>query len=314
DRYGRVFHGRDGSIGCVHWLKRYRLRIPYLVAVGLFAALAACSASDESAQHAEREGPAGTVPDGLADYYEQSLDWEECQPYATSATSRQAFGTEGVECARLTVPLDYDEPQGETISLGLLRDGASGSASDRVGSLLVNPGGPGASGMVAAASLGRQSSDTELAERFDLVGFDPRGVGASEPAVHCLTDAERDAERADDVETDGSSEGVAEQEADAREFAEKCVERTEYGEDMLANLGSRDVVRDMDVLRAVLGDEKLSYLGYSYGTKLGYTYAEQFPDNVRAMVLDGAVDPEQGPVESLIAQGEGFETAFERFS
>src|SRR5699024_9302326 len=202
--------------------------------------------------------------------------------YATSYIARKEFAVDGVQCARLTVPLDYDKPRGETIELGLLRHRASGDSSERIGSLVVNPGGPGASGMASAASLGDSVRDTELEKRFDLVGFDPRGVGASEPRVHCLSDGERDAESADDGETDGTPEGVKEQQQRAREFAEKCAERTKYGERMLANLGTRDVVRDMDVLRSVLGDEKLSYLGYSYGTRLGYSYAEKFPQNVRA--------------------------------
>ena len=300
----------------MHSLRRYRSRFTYLVAVGLFAVLSACTTVDEqpsSGSMSEQRGPAGSVPEGLGRYYSQSLSWEDCQPYATTSTARKQFAIDGVQCSRLTVPLDYDKPQGETIELGLLRHRASGEPSERIGSLVVNPGGPGASGMVSAASLVDAVGDTELEKRFDLVGFDPRGVGASTPRIQCLTDEERDAERADDGETDGTPEGVKEQQQRAREFAEKCVERTKYGERMLANVGTRDVVRDMDVLRSVLGDKKLSYLGYSYGTRLGYSYAEKFPQNVRAMVLDGAVDPDQGPVETVIAQGKGFATAFGEF-
>lgn len=313
----RVFHGRDASINRVHSSKRYRFRLTYLIAVGLFALLSACTASDEQPQEdavSEETGPAGQVPDELTRYYGQSLTWEDCKPYATSSVAQQAFAAEGIQCARMTVPLDYDKPQGETVEVGLLRHRASGAPSERIGSLLVNPGGPGASGMESAASLLDPIKDTALEKRFDLVGFDPRGVGASEPVVRCLTDDERDDERADDAETDGSSEGVAEQEDDAREFADKCAERTKHGKRMLANLGSREVARDMDVMRSALGDKKLSYVGFSYGTKLGYTYAEEFPHSVRAMVLDGAVDPEQSSVDSEIAQGKGFDTAFGKFA
>lgn len=301
----------------MHRLKRYRSRLPYLIAVGLLAAVSACTPTQQeprAADTTEDKGPAGKVPQGLMRYYSQSLTWGECEPYATSAASRQAFGQQGIQCARLTVPLDYDKPDGKTITLGLLRHRATGAPDKRIGSLVVNPGGPGASGMVSAASLLKAVKGSRLEKRFDLVGFDPRGVGASKPVVQCLTGNERDAERADDVETNGTPAGVAEQEANARAFAHKCTERTKYGNRMLANLGTHEVVRDMDVLRSVLGDKKLTYLGYSYGTRLGYTYAETFPNNVRAMVLDGALAPDQSVVDALVAQGKGFGDAFTEFA
>ncbi|WP_139320685.1 alpha/beta hydrolase [Saccharomonospora sp. CUA-673] len=271
----------------------------------------ACSTGDGEP---EQRGPVGPVPAGLDRFYSQSLEWGDCAPYATSQTAEQLFGEDGLECARLTVPLSYAEPDGETITVGLLRHEAGGSDDERVGSLVVNPGGPGASGMVNVASMAGQVGDSELGQRFDLVGFDPRGIGASEPAVECLTPEERDADRVDDSDLDGSPEGVRKAEREEREFVEKCVERTEHGEQMLANLGTRDVAKDMDVLRSVLGDRKLSYLGYSYGTRIGYTYADQFPGNVRSLVLDGALDPEQDTVGSLVSQGEGFGKSFEEFA
>ncbi|TQJ04975.1 alpha/beta hydrolase [Amycolatopsis cihanbeyliensis] len=282
--------------------------------------LAACSSpssapTDTSPPPTTAESVASSAPTTRAPldrYYEQNLEWGPCAPFATSADSTAAFRIEGVECARLRVPLDYAEPGGEEITLGLLRHRA-GNPDARIGSLVLNPGGPGASGMVAAAGIGVQARKGALAQRFDLVGFDPRGVGASRPQVECLTDAQRDADRADDGETDGSPRGVAEQEAEARDFIAGCVRHTEHGERMLANLGTRDVVKDMDVLRSALGDEKLSYVGYSYGTRIGYTYAEAFPSRVRAMVLDGAVDPEQDALESTLAQVAGFGVAFGEF-
>ncbi|WP_200834607.1 alpha/beta hydrolase [Amycolatopsis alkalitolerans] len=277
--------------------------------------VAACTSTQPSTPQpqtqTETKGPVGPVPAGLAKFYAQPLTWGNCAPYATSDDAKSLFGTQGLQCARLTVPLDYAAPQGATISLGVLRHKASG---DRIGALVLNPGGPGASGMAAAAGLSSQVANTDVGQRFDLVGFDPRGIGASEPEVNCLTDKERDTERAEDLDTDGSPAGVAKQEAEAKDFAAKCVQRTEYGTAMLANLGSRDVAKDMDVLRSALGEQKLTYLGYSYGTRLGYTYAEEFPDNIRAMVLDGALDPNQDEVESLVAQGAGFGVAFNRFA
>src|SRR5215470_13169436 len=149
----------------------------------------------------EQRGPAGVVVPGLERLYAQRLWWSDCEPFATGRDERAAFRVKGVECARVDVPLDYAKPDGEVASLGLLRRPAS-DPTRRIGSLLVNPGGPGASGMVAAATLSKQVGESELGARFDLVGFDPRGIGASTPAVRCLTADERDAERLDlDVDT-----------------------------------------------------------------------------------------------------------------
>lgn len=258
----------------------------------------------------EQAGPAGVVPDGLDEFYAQRLTWESCAEYASGEFDAEPLADEAVQCTHLTVPLDYTDPGGETIRIGVLRRPA-GSESDRIGSLLVNPGGPGVSGLSTAARLA--TVDDDLAARFDFVGFDPRGVGSSEPTVSCLTGRERDADRADDSELDTSPAGVAEAEAENRDYAAKCAERTEFGEEMLANLGTRDVVRDMDVLRSALGDGKLTYVGYSYGTRIGSTYAETFPDNVRALVLDGAVDPNKDAVDEVVAQAEGFQQAFDDF-
>ena len=288
-----------------------RTRKRYLsLAAGLvlLSSVAACSGSDGAE---EPTVPAGPVPEGLEEFYAQRLEWGDCEPYADNALAQQAFSGEGLECARLTVPLSYDAPQGKTITVGLLRKQAS-EPDQRIGSLIMNPGGPGGSGMIAAAQLSGTVSGTELGKRFDLVGFDPRGIGASEPVIECRTDAEMDAERADLSSMDGVND-VADAERDAKEFAQACAERTEHGEEMLANLGTRDVVRDIDVMRSALGDEKLTYLGYSYGTRIGYTYAETFPGNVRALLLDGAIDPEQDMLESLIGQAEGFANTFDRF-
>src|SRR2546423_881308 len=144
----------------------------------------------------------------------------------------------------------------------------------RTGSLVINPGGRGAGGMSAAAHLSAQVKDSELGQRLDFVGFDPRGIGASEPTVKCLTDAERDAERADDDELDTSAAGVAKVEAEQKDYAARCAERTGKGAAMLANIGTRDVVKNLDVLRSAIGEERLTSLGYSYGTRIGSTYAE----------------------------------------
>jgi pimeloyl-ACP methyl ester carboxylesterase len=275
--------------------------------------LASCTSvvagSPSAAVVPERRGPVGAVPAGLERFYGQTLGWEDCDGYATTGTSAgQLRNRRNLECTRLEVPLDYADPGGETIRVGLLRQAATG---ERIGSLLINPGGPGGSGMTAAAGLASAVRSSPLGERFDLVGFDPRGVGASEPRIRCLTDAERDAERLD-VDVDTSPAGIAETEAENKRYAEKCAQTS--GAELLANVGTRDVVRDLDVMRSALGDEKLTYLGYSYGTHIGAEYAQAFPGNVRALVLDGAVDPSQNQVESLIAQGAGFQKSFDAFA
>ncbi len=221
-----------------------------------------------------------------------ALDWGPCAPYAQTAFEKGLYADQSVDCARLTVPLDYANPQGRTVSIGLLRHRATDPAH-RIGSLVLNPGGPGSSGMTAAATLAQPAG--KLAEQFDLVGFDPRGVHASEPRIRCRSDAEQDAARTSGV---GSVAG--------------CLKMT--GADFLAHVGTREVVRDLDALRAALGDAKLTYLGYSYGTQIGSAYAEAYPDKVRAMVLDGAIDPAQNLPQTLIAQTAGFQDAFTRFA
>lgn len=243
---------------------------------------------------------AGVIPAGLESFYTQQVQWGSCDGYGLEGSAPG----HGLDCARITVPIDYENPRGGTAQIAISRSRATG---EKVGSLLVNPGGPGASGL-GMASVG---SGTELAGRFDVIGFDPRGVGASTPQVRCRTDAENDLDRQDPA-VDMSPEGIARLERKNQDYAAKCVERT--GADLLEHVGTREVVRDMDVIRAVLGDAKLNYLGFSYGTRLGTVYSETFPRNVRAMVLDGALDPEQDPVDEMVLQGAGFQQAFDAFA
>ncbi|WP_344859162.1 alpha/beta hydrolase [Amycolatopsis ultiminotia] len=222
---------------------------------------------------------------------------------------KQLYADPSFDCARLTVPLDYARPSGRTVTLGLLRHRATDTAH-RVGSLVLDPGGPGGSGMTAAATLVKPAG--QLAARFDFVGFDPRGVHASEPRITCRSDAEQDADRASDAESDRSPAGVAKQLAEARAYGASCAKNT--GADVLAHIGTREVVRDVDALRSALGEEKLTYLGYSYGTQIGSSYAEAYPDKVRAMILDGVIDPAQDLPQTLVAQTAGFQDAFTQFA
>jgi pimeloyl-ACP methyl ester carboxylesterase len=285
--------------------------LAFAVASGLLAGCTSATPGAPTEVRVETRGPAGPVPAGLERFYGQPVGWGDCGPYeASSGASSGTYTGKNLECARLTVPLDYANPNGRTITLGLIRRPAS-QPERRIGSLVINPGGPGASGMQAAASLVDRIAGNELGQRFDLVGFDPRGIGASDPDVRCLTDTEHDAERLND-ETDASPAGVARNEAEHRDYAQKCAQRT--GNDVLSHVGTRDVAKDLDVLRSALGDPKLTYLGYSYGTRIGSTYAEQFPANVRALVLDGAVDATQDPVDAETAQAAGFQQAFNQFA
>lgn len=291
-----------------------------VVAVGLVAAallVVSCSSvslgTGVPASIVEKHGPAGPVPTGLTSFYSQPLSWGDCQSFATNSDDRGSFAADGLQCARLTVPLDYTKPKGATISIGLMRVRAT-ERHGRIGSLIANPGGPGGSGLELVANLQKTWLTNPLAKRFDLVSFDPRGVGSSQPAIHCLSGPQTDAQRASDLDDQTGPDGLAAYEQQQRAYANGCATHTGYGKQMLENVGTRDVAKDLDVLRSALGDRKLTYLGYSYGTLLGSTYAEEFPKNVRAMILDGAVDPTESVVDETVAQGMGFQTAFGQFA
>ncbi|WP_284251809.1 alpha/beta hydrolase [Litorihabitans aurantiacus] len=267
--------------------------------------------SSSTSSTADPTDPAAD-PAGLETFYDQELAFGPCEDYGTTPTHQEAVdaavATSAAECARATVPLDYDDPGGETAEIAVIRIPARGG--DPIGSLLTNPGGPGGSGVYSGALTAQTLAASPVTERFDLIGFDPRGVGRSTPAIDCHTDAEAD---------DGSyplsaimlaSEFTAQ---DTAAIFERCAELS-GGEQALQAMGTRDAARDMDVLRAALGDERLTYLGQSYGTRLGAVYAEQFPQRVRAMVLDGAADPTQSTYERRVAAYTGFQRAFEEMA
>ena len=278
------------------------------LAAALCSAVAVIAACTQSAAGSAVPG-LGQPAQELQRFYEQQLDWGPCADFASSDEQRAAFADPKFDCARLEVPLDYGAPDGQTASLGVLRQKATGP---KIGSLLFNPGGPGAPGTGLVVSLSGGLADGPLAQRFDLIGFDPRGVGSSTPTIDCLTDSEWEAERAD-LDVDPSPAGVAQTEAENRLYAERCTDRS-GGATVLANAGTRDVVKDVDIMRAALGDEKLSYVGYSYGTRIGSEYAEAFPENVRALVLDGALDPNQSTIDRSVKQSAGFQQAFDAYA
>ncbi len=232
------------------------------------------------------------------------IQWVPCKAAQSSDQSRIPAGA---ECGKLSVPVDYTKPDGDVAQLAMIRFKATGQ---KIGSLIVNPGGPGESGVQAAASLvlGLPQS---VRERFDVVGFDPRGVGNSTPAVWCNSDADNDRMRADPT-VEYTPEGVAHIEKETKEFVQRCVDK--MGKDFLENVGTANVVKDLDAIRVAVGDNKLTYLGYSYGTRIGSAYAEAYPQNVRAMILDGAVDPSADPVEEEIRQAAAFQQAFDDYA
>jgi pimeloyl-ACP methyl ester carboxylesterase len=203
----------------------------------------------------------------------------------------------------LTVPLDYRHPGGRTLQIAVIRRLSSGSHE---GSLIINPGGPGASGVTFEEQAA--SAFSQLTDHYDLVSFDPRGVGQSDP-IRCLSSAQLDAY----INTDPVPTTPAERAhlvAESKLFANACFARNG---DYLEHVGTIDQARDMDVLRAALGDTKLTYYGASYGTYLGAKYAQLFPTHIRAMVLDGALNPDEPVTQINEVQAGGFQTDLEDF-
>jgi pimeloyl-ACP methyl ester carboxylesterase len=210
-----------------------------------------------------------------------------------------------LECATLDVALDPDDPGGDTIPIAMVRVPATDPDS-RIGAVLFNPGGPGGSGFDYIAQAGPTLVGELGLFDFDLIGFDPRGVDRSN-GIRCLTDAEVDESVYLDSTPDTPEEQAALDEADAR-FDEACLEA--YG-DTLVHYSTVNTARDMDAIRAALGDEQISYLGVSYGTYLGSVYATLFPERVRALVLDSAYEPTGDSIEEqYTTQLVGFDEAF----
>ncbi|MZF57579.1 alpha/beta fold hydrolase [Streptomyces sp. SID5594] len=276
--------------------------------------LTACTGGPVPATGKARAADPASRPD-LKAFYGQRLHWTDC-------------ATDGYECARLTVPRDYARPgNGRTFVLPVARAAATGPAR-RIGSLVYNPGGPGAGGAGSLEEGMDESFGAAVRARFDIVSFDPRGVGGSVPALTCEpAEAEAEAEGAEaEAEAEETSEEASDAvaplyprtEADrsaaasgARTAAEDC---EEHSGPILRHVGTEDAARDLDVLRAALGERELTYLGWSYGTSLGTSYAEQFPRRVRAMVLDGAIDPSLDWRQRVISQSAGFRRSVDDYA
>jgi len=239
--------------------------------------------------------PSGSEPPQLPDldrYYDQRVAWKDCR-------SNQL-------CATIEVPLDYEQEGGETIELSMIKVPAVGRGH-HVGSLVVNPGGPGVSGVSYAAQVSA-SFGSELRQAFDIIGFDPRGVAASTP-VQCLSDDELDEFVAADPDPDNAEE-IQRVDSLLSQFGQGCVRESGA---LASHVSTVEAAKDIDIIRSVLGDRKLSYFGASYGTFLGATYADLFPQRVGRMVLDGAMDPSLSNEDLNMQQAQGFETALRAY-
>ena len=236
-----------------------------------------------------------SVPADLAPYYHQVLTWKSCN--------------DGMQCTTAKAPLDWSKPSGASISLALIRHRATNGHP--LGSLLVNPGGPGASGVDFIKDSLDFAVDKTLEANYDVVGFDPRGVNKSS-AIKCFTDPATFDTYIYGLPkgTIGSDQWISEVEQQNKVFGESCAKDTGA---LLGHVDTDSAARDLDLLRAALGDKKLDYLGYSYGTLLGQTYANLFPKNTGRLVLDGVVDPTVSPFELSADQAKGFELDLRAF-
>lgn len=233
------------------------------------------------------------APAGFIQYYEQVANFEKCG--------------DRLYCADISVPMDWTDPASEPISIATVYRQAD---SNPMGFILVNPGGPGASGYDFVKDSPEYVGTETLRESWNIVGFDPRGVGSSS-AVECLTDSEYDDFLYGVTGYElGSEQDLAASATATSEFAAKCQENTGA---LLQFVDTVSAARDMDVLRAVFGQENLNFLGYSYGSFLGTTYATLFPSRVGRFVLDGGIDPTVSDSQQTILQIQAFEKALEAF-
>jgi pimeloyl-ACP methyl ester carboxylesterase len=235
--------------------------------------------------------PQPDYPTTLKGYYEQKVDWQNCY--------------ENYQCTELLVPIDYTNLSTGTFKISVLKYPTTNKK--KLGSLIVNPGGPGGSGVDYAYAAEYLFSPAIL-DAYDIVGFDPRGVSRSEPII-CLTDKELDANYASDAKPDNEKE-FAQTLIESKKFIQECEKKNKH----LTSFSTANAARDMDILRQAVGDKQLNYLGKSYGTFLGTLYAQFFPDKVGRMVLDGAVDPTISDFQQSLTQAIGFDKAFAAFA
>lgn len=270
---------------------KFRLTAVLVVAA---LALSGCVAETDSAAPKPIAPVASPAPAGFEDFYNQIVDFEAC--------GEQLF------CADILVPMNWDDGLSESITIATVYRAADKKNS--LGFILFNPGGPGASGYDWVKESGEFLGTQKLRENFNLLGFDPRGVGRSS-AVECLTDSEYDEFLYGVTGFElGSDEDIAAARRAIWAFGDECLENTG---DLLGHVDTVSAAKDMDLIRAVIGEQQLNFLGYSYGSFLGTTYATLFPDRVGRFVLDGAIDPTVPDQQQTLIQIEGFEKALIAF-
>ena len=239
------------------------------------------------------------VPDST-DRPGQELPIFEPEPFTWDAFDDQ------VDFATIEVPVDYSQPDGDRFELFVTRFRAL-DPDKRIGSLLVNPGGPGTGGSDFAI-FAAQIYDQKILEHFDIIGWDPRGTGESDPPIDCIDDYDPYFTAIDTTpKTDAERDVLIET---AESFARECVAKNR---EIIQFVGTNNSARDMDVIRRALGEDTISYFGFSYGSELGAAWATLFPDTVRAAVLDGASDPNAESIESSLQQMKGFENSVTTF-
>jgi pimeloyl-ACP methyl ester carboxylesterase len=236
----------------------------------------------------------GDHPAALDAFYTQQVDWQPCSDNARH------------ECATIEVPVDYARPSGDRFSIALRKVSAL-DRDKKVGTLIINPGGPGASGLEYAQYASFVFSK-KLRTSYDIVGFDPRGIGESD-AVSCLSDSDMDLLFSDDPTPDTERERVKLL-SDANAITARCAAN---GGERARHMSTTEVARDMDVMRALAGDQKLNYFGVSYGTFLGAIYADLFPEKVGRFVLDSAMSPNQTDLQEMDYDIQGFESSIDAF-
>ncbi|MET9493545.1 alpha/beta hydrolase [Streptomyces sp. NPDC006552] len=264
----------------------------------LVAGMSACSQGSSGSTDVALAALPSSDQTRLSAYYDQSPKWRAC-------------GTSGFECATLKAPLDYDKPSAGDIDLAVSRKKATGPGK-RLGSLLVNPGGPGGSAVGYLQAYAGIGYPKKVRARYDMVAVDPRGVARSAP-VTCLDGKRMDTYTQTDVTPDDAREQQQLSTA-FEQFASGCQTGDRVSKRVLPHVSTVEAARDMDLVRAAVGDEKLNYVGASYGTFLGATYAGLYPERVGRLVLDGAMDPSLPAREMNRQQTAGFETAFTSFA
>lgn len=275
-------------------------KLSALLAVAAASALAlgACVVPSTPVRPSKPAKPVNAAVDPkLREYYTQKLQWKPCRE-------------RNFECAEMQVPLDYAKPDGSHAQIALKRR-ESNDPAKRLGTLVMNPGGPGGSGLDSLSSdnLGYFFTP-EVREYYSILSFDPRGVGASKPTIKCRTPQQLDADNAayyDVLTPEGRKQALAE----TKRLGQECQAGSP---EMIRYASTENTARDLDILRAVVGDERLNYLGYSYGTYLGAIYADLFPNRVGRFVLDGVLDPTSNINEVAALQAGGFEASLREFS